>query len=351
MAGGDAGLATWDTSSFDPPYAIRRQTFESPTSIVDGGSSVFIARGAGGLTDLTRFSSGILSAAGTWAQESSHVIHDFRNDLLLTSNGSTLVFWATKPVPETAVSAVADTLREHGLAALRTQYLGRYDGRHCYAVELEEACALPEGWRLMGLRDVFGVVETELAALCGRAYQILEWDLTHRYCGRCGTPTVMRENERSRACPACKRTTYPPISPAVMVLVTDGARRVLLARKAVWPQGRYSAIAGFVEPGEMLEDTVTRETFEEVGVAVKNIRYFGSQPWPFPHSLMVGFNARWLEGDVVIGAGTTIDFFVDFEFKNPVLQKLITVFFHEAVKRMVGSFETRAAELYSPLPS
>lgn len=189
-------------------------------------------------------------------------------------------------------------LREHGLTALRPQYLGRYDGRPCYAVELEESCTLPEGWRLMGLRDVFGVFEAELAALCGRAYQILEWDLTHRYCGRCGTPTIMRDDERSRACPACKRTTYPPISPAVMVLVTDGARRILLARKPVWPQGRYSAIAGFVEPGEMLEDTVARETLEEVGVAVKNIRYFGSQPWPFPHSLMIAFTAEYAGGEL-----------------------------------------------------
>lgn len=189
-------------------------------------------------------------------------------------------------------------LREHGLATLRPQYLGRYDGRHCYAVELEDSGTMPDGWRLMGLRDVFGVVEAELAALCGRAYQILEWDLTHRYCGRCGTPTIMREDERSRACPACKRTTYPPISPAVMVLVTDGNRRILLARKAAWPQGRYSAIAGFVEPGEMLEDTVARETLEEVGVSVKNIRYFGSQPWPFPHSLMIAFTAEYAGGDL-----------------------------------------------------
>jgi len=189
-------------------------------------------------------------------------------------------------------------LGEHGLEALRPQYLGRYDGRHCYAVELGDSSALPDGWRLMGLREVFGTVETGIAALSGRAYQILEWDLTHRYCGRCGTPTVMRSDERSRACPGCGRTTYPPVSPAVMVLVTDGARRVLLARKASWPQGRYSAIAGFVEPGEMLEDTVARETLEEVGVTLANIRYFGSQPWPFPHSLMIAFTAEYAGGEV-----------------------------------------------------
>jgi len=189
-------------------------------------------------------------------------------------------------------------LRELGIEAQRPQYLGLYGERHCYVAELGASDTLPEGWRLMGLREVFGVVDTGLAALSGRAYQILEWDATHRYCGRCGAPTAMRSDERSRACPGCGRTTYPPVSPAVMVLITDGARRVLLARKAAWPPGRYSAIAGFVEPGEMLEDTVARETLEEVGVEVKNVRYFGSQPWPFPHSLMIAFTAEYAGGEL-----------------------------------------------------
>ena len=189
-------------------------------------------------------------------------------------------------------------LNEHGLEPQRPQYLGRYDGRHCYAAAIDESQPLPDGWRPVGLRDAFALFESELAALSGRAYQILEWDRNHRYCGRCGTETVQRTDERSRACPSCKRTTYPPVSPAVMVLITDGKRRVLLARKAIWPAGRYSALAGFVEPGEMLEDTVRRETREEVGVEVKNIRYFGSQPWPFPHSLMVAFTAEYAGGEV-----------------------------------------------------
>ena len=189
-------------------------------------------------------------------------------------------------------------LSEYGLNPLRPHYLGRYDGRHCYAVALAEATPLPEGWQLMGLRDAFGVIEAGLAALSGRAFQILEWDRNHQYCSRCGTPTLQRTDERSRACPECKLTSYPPISPAVMVLITDGARRVLLARKPIWPAGRFSALAGFVEPGETLEDTVARETREEVGVEVTNIRYFGSQPWPFPHSLMIAFTAEYAGGEV-----------------------------------------------------
>jgi NAD+ diphosphatase len=188
-------------------------------------------------------------------------------------------------------------LSEHGLAPQRSQYLGRFDGAHCYAVEILESQPLPAGWAALGLRDLFGLVETTLAALSGRAYQILEWDRDQQYCGRCGTRTQPRSDERARICPACGFTSYPPVSPAVMILVTHG-RKLLLARKPVWPQGRFSAFAGFVEPGETLEDTVQRETREEAGVEVKNIRYFGSQPWPFPHSLMIAFSAEYAGGDV-----------------------------------------------------
>jgi NAD+ diphosphatase len=188
-------------------------------------------------------------------------------------------------------------LNEHGLDPQRSLYLGLYRGQHCYAAELPEAQLLPEGWRLLGLRDLFGMVEATLAALSGRAYQLIDWDRDHQYCSRCGTPMRPRENERARACPSCSFTSYPPVSPAIMILVTRG-REILLARKPVWPAGRFSALAGFVEPGETLEDTVIRETREEVGVEVRDIRYFGSQPWPFPHSLMVAFTAEYAGGDI-----------------------------------------------------
>jgi len=188
-------------------------------------------------------------------------------------------------------------LSEHGLQPQRSQYLGLYGGRHCYAAEVHESLPLPAGWSALGLRDLFGLVETTLAALSGRAYQILEWDRNHQFCSRCGTATQLRRDERSRACPACGYTTYPPVTPAIMILVTHG-RKLLLARKPAFPQGRYSALAGFVEPGEMLEDTVIRETREEVGVEIKNIRYFGSQPWPFPHSLMIAFTAEYAGGEL-----------------------------------------------------
>ena len=198
---------------------------------------------------------------------------------------------------ESAALPCCCTLEEHGVAAVRSHYLGLLGERHCYAAEIDEAQPLPAGWAPLGLRDLFGLVDSTLAALSGRALQILDWERNHQFCSRCGTPMRARSDERARACPSCRFTSYPPVSPAVMVLITRG-RELLLARKSVWPAGRYSAIAGFVEPGEMLEDTVIRETREEVGVEVGELRYFGSQPWPFPHSLMVAFTAEYAGGPV-----------------------------------------------------
>jgi NAD+ diphosphatase len=210
----------------------------------------------------------------------------FRGSQITVLNG------AEKP----ALPCCAD-LNEHGIRPLRSQYLGLYGGQHCYAAEIHESQPLPQGWSLLGLRDLFGLVETTLAALSGRAYQLIDWERNHQYCSRCGAPLQARANERARSCAACEFTSYPPVSPAIMILVTRG-RELLLARKPVFPPGRYSALAGFVEPGEMLEDTVARETREEVGVEIRDIRYFGSQPWPFPHSLMIAFTAEHAGGDV-----------------------------------------------------
>jgi NAD+ diphosphatase len=178
-----------------------------------------------------------------------------------------------------------------GLPHQRSLYLGRYAGNHCYGVEIGEARSLPEGWCAVGLREAFAMLEPGLAALAGRAWQLLDWDRNHQFCSRCGAPTQPREDERSRLCTACGRTSYPPVSPAVMVLITDGDARVLLARKSGWATGRYSALAGFVEPGETLEDTIARETREEVGVEVTE-RALLRQPAlavpPFAHDRLHG---------------------------------------------------------------
>ncbi len=188
----------------------------------------------------------------------------------------------------------------HGMETAQEHYLGTYDGTHCYAAELaaaQTAQRLPEGHAMLGLRDMLNHVDDTLAGISGRAFQILEWNRNHKYCGRCGGETVPRENERARTCPTCKRTSYPPVAPAIMILISHG-RKLLLARKFGWGNTRYSALAGFVEPGETLETTVVRETREEVGVEIKNIKYFGSQPWPFPNNLMIAFTAEYAGGDV-----------------------------------------------------
>jgi NAD+ diphosphatase len=145
-----------------------------------------------------------------------------------------------------------------------------------------------------------------LMALAGRAAQVLEWDRAHRYCGACGTPTELHARDRARTCPACGQVAYPRLSPAMMVLVWREGE-LLLGRSPHYVPGVYSALAGFVEAGESLEDCVHREVAEEVSVQVANLRYYGSQSWPFPHSLMVAYTAEWVSGEIVPQAGEIED--------------------------------------------
>ncbi len=134
----------------------------------------------------------------------------------------------------------------------------------------------------------------------------MEWDLSHRFCGRCGAATVLKEGEQARECPACRSLSYPRISPAVIVAVVRGDR-ILLARAARSPPGLYSVLAGYVEPGETLEECVRREVREETGIEVANLRYFASQPWPFPHSLMIAFTAEHASGEIAVDGVEILD--------------------------------------------
>jgi len=189
-------------------------------------------------------------------------------------------------------------VRELGLEPLRVQYLGTLQGRHCFSCECEAGVPAPEGFLWSGLRGLFGLVDDVIFGLAGRALQVMDWDRSHQYCGRCGTPTVLKTGERARQCPSCGQTHYPRIAPAVMALVERGDQ-LLLARSPHFPPGMHSALAGFVEPGENLEQCLVREVKEEVGVDVDNLRYFSSQPWPFPHSLMIAFNCDYAGGEIV----------------------------------------------------
>ncbi len=150
-----------------------------------------------------------------------------------------------------------------------------------------------------GLRQVYGRLDEDLFWLAARAIQIVDWDRTHQFCSRCGTPTVQRETERSKECPKCGQIHFPRLAPAVIVLIERGDQ-LLMARSRHFTPGVFSILAGFVEPGETLEEAVAREVKEESGILVKDIRYFGSQPWPFPHSLMIGFTAKYAGGEITL---------------------------------------------------
>ena len=190
-------------------------------------------------------------------------------------------------------------LAEH--ASVR-HYLGRIDGHDCWVLKLEAA---PTGWRTMALRAAMMQFPAALMGAASRAAQVLEWDRAHRFCGVCGTPTEVQAHELARKCPACGHSAYPRVSPAMMALVWRGAgtsAELLLARSPHYAPGMFSALAGFVEPGESLEDCIHREVAVEVGVTVHNLRYYGSQSWPFPHSLMVAYTAEWVSGEIVAQA-------------------------------------------------
>jgi NAD+ diphosphatase len=180
-------------------------------------------------------------------------------------------------------------------AGAATHYLGELDGIACVAVALADDAREPEAWRYSGLRALFFRLPEPLLAIAARAFQIVDWDRTHRYCGRCATPTRDKPGERAKECPACGHVAYPRVSPAMMVLVTRGSE-LLLARSHRFPAGMYSALAGFVEPGETIEDCIHREVREEVGIEVADLRYFASQSWAFPHSLMIAYTAEYAGG-------------------------------------------------------
>ena len=173
-------------------------------------------------------------------------------------------------------------------------FVGVLDGRAVWAVDAE-----PAGGAGVPLMGMWGTVDEVIWTVAGRAVQLVEWDRTHRFCGRCATPTEPAAGERARRCPACGLLAFPRVAPSMIVLVTrHGGREALLARNARFPIPMWSCLAGFVEPGETPEDAVHREVREEVGVEVDDVRYWGSQPWPFPHSLMLGFTASYAGGEI-----------------------------------------------------
>ncbi len=185
-----------------------------------------------------------------------------------------------------------------GLTIRRHALLGKLDGRFVLTLEVADGVEAPAGFSWTGLRSLFSQIDVGWVALAGRSFQVLEWERTHQFCGCCAAPMRMRSHERGRECTACSFVAYPRISPVVMGLVVREGQ-LLLARSPHFAPGMYSAVAGFVEVGESLEQALVREIQEETGIRAGNFQYFDSQPWPFPHSLMIAYTAEYLSGEPV----------------------------------------------------
>jgi NAD+ diphosphatase len=184
--------------------------------------------------------------------------------------------------------------------------IGALDGHACCAVEVGSDAGPPAGMVFRDLRSFLFGVDEDFFGMAGKAKQLVGWHATHRFCGRCGGETETAPGELGMRCTRCGMMHFPRLSPAAIVLVRR-EDRILLAHSPGFPQGLYSVLAGFVEPGESIEEAVVREVREEVGIEVRNVRYFGSQPWPFPNSLMIGFTADYAGGDLAPQPGEIED--------------------------------------------
>ncbi|MBA1192156.1 MAG: pyrophosphatase [Pseudomonas sp.] len=189
-------------------------------------------------------------------------------------------------------------LKRQGLDVLGEHGIGHLEGQPLFLLELRHTASVP-GHRWQGLRTFMLEGDYTVYQVLGYAAQIGTWAREHRFCGSCGQPTTQVRWERAMHCAACGLRSYPRISPSMIVLVTRGDE-VLLARSPRFVTGVYSTLAGFAEPGESAEDCLVREVREEVAVQVRDIRYVGSQCWPFPHSMMLGFHAEYAGGEIVM---------------------------------------------------
>ncbi|MGB9937232.1 MAG: NAD(+) diphosphatase [Methanobacterium sp.] len=192
-----------------------------------------------------------------------------------------------------------DSLKEFSILPIRTQYLGELEGHPVYTAEIAPETPAPEGYYFKDLRLLYDTLNEDIFLIAGRAIQIVNWDKNHQFCGKCGAPTETHKREMAKICPECGFMSFTRLSPAVITAIIKDDK-LLMAKHSYGGYKRYSLIAGFVEAGETLEEAVLRETEEEVGLKVKNIKYFGSQPWPFPHSLMMGFTAEYESGEIKV---------------------------------------------------
>lgn len=188
-------------------------------------------------------------------------------------------------------------LKQKKIVSEHTQYLGTFGSVPCYAAEITEPETLPGCFSVHPPLSLLNEIGVDLVRISGLAGQLINWSINHRFCGKCGSLTEDKKDERAKICTVCGQVYYPRLSPAIIVAVVKDDR-LLMGNSPRFPSKFYSVLAGFVEPGENLEECVKREVREEVGIELKNIEYFGSQPWPFPDSLMIGFTAEYKSGEI-----------------------------------------------------
>lgn len=219
----------------------------------------------------------------------------FKKDELLVINNSEKL----EPLSKSNLQEIEKDLSD-------IQYLGTLENRQCFTAEFIGESEIPGEIYLKSLRPLLMAWDDALFTLAGRAYQLIDWDRNHKYCGRCGTKTETKFGENAKTCPNCGLICYPRISPAIIAAVIKDDK-ILLAHSGRFRNKMYSVLAGFLEPGETFEECVKREIFEEVNIKVKNIKYFGSQPWPFPNSIMIGFTAEYESGEIKVDNKEIID--------------------------------------------
>jgi NAD+ diphosphatase len=227
---------------------------------------------------------------------------DLKEALWFAFRGDELLVFEDDPI---RVPLVRDP-EDLGLHVSFRWEIGDLDEHPCWAAEASQDDGPPEGMVFRNLRSFFYGVDEEFFRMAGRAKQFVGWHATHRFCGRCGGKTEPASGELAKRCTRCGMMHYPRLSPAAIVLVRNGDR-ILLARSPGFSPGLYSVLAGFVEPGESIEEAVVREVREEAGIEVRNVRYFGSQSWPFPNSLMIGFTADYAGGELTPEPGEIED--------------------------------------------
>ncbi len=207
-----------------------------------------------------------------------------------------------------------DDLKWSEMEMVNKQFIGYLNDKPCHILEIAENSKLDKDLILTPLRNLLGRIPDSLFTVCSRSLQLSEWSKNNQFCGVCGTKMKMHETERAMFCECNNVLVYPRISPCVIVLVTKG-EQLLLAHNKNFPGTFYSTLAGFIEAGESAESAIHREIYEEVKVNVKNIEYFGSQSWPFPSQLMLGFHAEYLDGDITPD-GEEIDLADWFHYKD-----------------------------------